>query len=432
MPPLVLRAMGTALLVVHLTQSASAQMHETVPDTLRLDAVLAELYASPVLRAARLGANALATEADASDAWPDPSISLAVQPFPVFTARGAQRSQLRVEQMLPWPGTLSRRRAVAESAAHIADTEVTVQAADLDLEATEAYIRLGRVQAVETVLRRYKIRLGAFAEAAAVRYEVGRGPQAAILRLQLEAGGLDARLLPLAAQRQLAVSTLARLLDQPELETASVSIAPIMLPHSADSVRAAALFLRPEIAVLDAWAARAKAEISLAERAFFPAIGANITYFDIAAGDIPASADGRNALAVGVTVKIPLDRSSRRANLEAARLRAVQVVAQREALETAIATSVTAHLHHAHHEYEALLLYRNRLLPQAETTVESTLAAYTTGQADFLTLLDAERARFELHIAEAEAETRYLIAAARLARALGLASIYDLSATSHD
>jgi outer membrane protein TolC len=197
---------------------------------------------------------------------------------------------------------------------------------------------------------------------------------------------------------------------------------------AADSIFATALFLRPELAVLDAWAARTNAEISLAEWAFYPAIGASLTYFDIASGDIPASADGRNALAVGFTVKVPLDRSSRRADLQAARLRAAQITAEREALETAIVTSVTAHLHHAHHEYEALQLYRTRLLPQAETTVESTLAAYTTGQADFLTLLDAERARFELHIAEAEAETRYLIAAARLARALGVPSVYDLGA----
>ncbi len=428
MHPLFPRVIGVAVLAIHLTQAPSAQTQEATPDTLRLEAVLAELYASPVLRAARLGANALASEANGADAWPDPTVSFAVQPFPVYTARGAQRSQLRVEQMLPWPGTLSRRLAVAESAAHIAETEVTVQAADLALEATEAYIRLGRVEAIETILRRYGTRLEAFTEAAAVRYEVGRGTQAAILRLQLEAGGLEARLLPLAAQRQLAGATLARLLDQPELVRASVSIAPIVLPMAADSIFATALFLRPELAVLDAWAARTNAEISLAEWAFYPAIGASLTYFDIASGDIPASADGRNALAVGFTVKVPLDRSSRRADLQAARLRAAQITAEREALETAIVTSVTAHLHHAHHEYEARQLYRTRLLPQAETTVESTLAAYTTGQADFLTLVDAERARFELHIAEAEAETRYLIAAARLARALGVPSVYDLGA----
>ncbi len=400
--------------------------HEAAPDTLRLDTVLGGLFTSPVLRAARLEAGALSANAGASDAWPDPSIGVVVQPFPIYTARGAQRSQLRVEQMLPWPGTLSRRRDVAEGDARIAEAEVSVRAAMLALEATEAYIQLAEVQAIESILRRYKIRLDAFAEAAAVRYEVGRGPQAAILRLQLEAGGLEARLLPLASERQLATSTLARLLNEPELERRPVAILPVSLPHDADSVRAMALRRRPEEAVLAASIVKAEAEIALAEHAFYPEIGANLTYFDIAGGDIPPNADGRNALAIGFTVKVPLDRSSRRANVEAARLRASQIAAEREALETAIATSVDAHLHHAKHELEAVELYRDRLLPLAETTVESTLTAYTTGQADFLTLLDAERARFELQIAEAEAEARYLTAAARLARALGLSSIYDL------
>jgi len=81
---------------------------------------------------------------------------------------------------------------------------------------------------------------------------------------------------------------------------------------------------------------------------------------------------------------------------------------------------------------DALRLYRTRLLPQAETTVESTLTAYTTGQTDFLTLLDAERVRFELRLAEAEAEARTLIALARLARAVGVASLYDLPGHAHE
>ncbi|MDX1419387.1 MAG: TolC family protein, partial [Rubricoccaceae bacterium] len=319
------------------------------------------------------------------------------------------------------------RRAVAEAEAGVVEAEAGVLAAELALEAQEAYIALARVQAVDALVRDYRARLDAFAEAAAVRYEVGRGPQAAILRVQLEAGRLDARLSTLDAEGRLARATLARLLDHPALPGQPVAAAPAEAPLADSALVARALRLRPETAVLEAAARQAAAEEALSEIARYPEVGVHATYFDIADADLPATADGRDAVGLGVTVRVPLDQASRRARIEAARLRAAQVETQQEALTTAITTHVEAHLHHAHHERDALLRYRRQLLPQAETTVESTLAAYTTGQADFLALLDAERTRFELRVAEAETEARYLTALARLARALGVPSLYDLA-----
>ena len=55
----------------------------------------------------------------------------------------------------------------------------------------------------------------------------------------------------------------------------------------------------------------------------------------------------------------------------------------------------------------------------ANATVESTLSAYTTGEADYLAFLDTERTRFEIGLAAADARHRLLLAAAALYRALG-------------
>ena len=432
MPTIFQRAMGAALLVAHLAHPVLAQSPAAAPDTLRLEAVLAELHTSPQLRAARLGASALATEAVVSDAWPDPSISLAIQPFPILTARGSQRLQFRVEQMLPWPGTLSRRRDVAEGNAAIANAEVDVFLADLSLQVQQAYIRLERVQAIDALIRGFQERLGTFAEAAAIRYEVGRGPQAAILRLQLESNRLETRLLGLDAERHLARSTLARLIDRPDLVADAVVVDPVALPVFDSVLVSFARRERPERDVLDARAQRHEAEIELAKRAFYPDIGASFTYFDIHADEALPTGDGRDALAIGLSIKIPLDRASRQSRLEAARMRAAQVEAQLEAFDAEIETQIEALRFAAAQERDQLALYRTRLHPQAQLTIESTLATYTTGQADFLTLLDAERARFELQIGEAEAEARYATIAAQLARALGLPSLYALSTTTYE
>ena len=95
-------------------------------------------------------------------------------------------------------------------------------------------------------------------------------------------------------------------------------------------------------------------------------------------------------------------------------------------------THIEGHLAHARHERDALRLLRDRLIPQAQTTIASTQSAYTVGQVDFLDLLDAERALFELRLAEADAQARYLMAAAHLARALGLPSFTALAGPYDD
>lgn len=397
-------------------------------DTLRLDAVLAALDASPELRASRLGADARAAAAEAAGAWPDPTAGVTVQPFPLVTARGAQRSAWRVEQPIHWPGTRRLRRASAGFGAEIAAAESDVLAADLALEAQEAYIQLARVQASERLIRQYQQRLGAFAEAAAVRYEVGRGPQASILRAQLEGGRLDSRLFALEANRHLALSMLARLLDRPDLRVGSVVVEEPALPETDSLLLTLARRQRAEYDALAAAEAQAQTDIALAQKAFYPELGVGVTYYDIADRDVPMTADGADALALSVSVRVPLDRSSRRARLAASRLRAEQIGARQDALDTAVQTHIDGHLAHARHERDALLLLRNRLIPQAQTTVASTQSAYTVGQVDFLDLLDAERALFELRLAEADAQARFLIAAAQLARALGLPSFSALSA----
>ena len=77
-------------------------------------------------------------------------------------------------------------------------------------------------------------------------------------------------------------------------------------------------------------------------------------------------------------------------------------------------------------EKRQLALFRETLIPQAETSFESTLSAYNTGTASFLELLDAERTLFTLRLDEAATSARYLQTLAALERALGVASLEDL------
>ena len=414
-PPLVARAVLLACLAA-LAVPARAQ----APDTLRLDAVLDAVYAgNPTLAAARLDARALARRGDQVSALPDPTASVMVAPYPILTARGTQRSQWRVEQMLPWPGTLGLRRDAADAAAEAARLGADQVALDLARDATRAYADLVRTQEAADVVRSFQARLDAFAEAAAVRYEVGRGPQGAILQVQLERQRLAERLIDLDRQRDAAVQVLARVLDRPGLTVGRVVTPPAALPD-ADDLDALALDLRPEVAAAQARIDQAEVDVALAKRAYYPDLGVGVVYTDIAEADAPPTATGRDALGLMASVRIPLGRDRLRAGVQEAELRQQAARVRLEATRTAIQTGLADALSDARRAAEAVALYRDTLLPLSLTTVESALAGYTTGTVDFLAFLDAERARFQVQLGLVDARARLLDAAADLARAVGL------------
>ena len=416
-PPPVARAVLLAgLAALAFAPATRAQ----APDTLRLDAVLDAVYAgNPTLAAARLDARALARRGDQVSALPDPTASVMVAPYPILTARGTQRSQWRVEQMIPWPGTLGLRRDAADAAAEAARLGADATALDLARDATRAYADLVRTQEAADVVRSFQARLDAFAEAAAVRYEVGRGPQGAILQVQLERQRLAERLIDLDRQRDAAVQVLARVLDRPGLTVGRVVTPPAALPD-ADDLDALALDLRPEVAAAQARIAQAETAVALARQAYYPDLGVGVVYTDVAPADAPPTATGRDALGLMASVRIPLGRGRLRAGVQEAELRQQAARVRLEATRTAVQTDLADALSDARRAAEAVALYRDTLLPLSLTTVESALAGYTTGTVDFLAFLDAERARFQIQLGLVDARARLLDAAADLARAVGL------------
>lgn len=423
-----------ALLACALLVAVSGVARAQAPDTtsLRLDALLAEATAAnPTLQVARLETAARAQVSAQVGSLPDPTASVTVLPYPLATGGGSQRSEWSVMQMMPWPGTLALRERAANFAAETAGYEADALALDLALQVKQAYYTLYRLQRTDALVRSFAERLGAFTEATAVRYEVGRGPQGAVLQVQLERERLRERLLDLDARREAALQTLARLTDRPDLVLAgTLVLEPPPLPGTDAALADVALRLSPEVHALEAAEARAETEVALAEKAFYPDLGLGLMFMDMTGGGMMEMGAGeRIASGVGfmVSARIPLQRDRLRAQLEEARLRQAQVNARQAALETAITTQLADLAYAARREAETLALFRDRLLPQAQATVESVLAAYTTGEADYVAFLDAERSRFQVQLGLEEALGRYLDATARLERALGGTALLDLA-----
>ena len=401
---------------------------EGQPSTAFLDlaAVKAEVLArNPSLRARHLEAQALGTLAAQVSAWPDPMVSATYQPYPLYTARGRQRSQWRLEQAVPLPRTRRLTGEIASLRAESAELEVKAYAEDLVLEAKQAYFELYRAQEHLRHVEDFQRRLLAFEDAAAAQFEVGAGPQQAILKAQLEKNTLALRMLELAARRSSALSGLERMLDRSLPDSVTVQVAlPPRLPAAAENLVELARQSRSESAALRAVRSREEKSIELARMAFLPDFGVHLAYFDIAAD--PGS--GRDALAAGLSVRLPVHRPRRRARLQEAAIRQRQAEAQLDAFGSELRSGIHDLVRRFRLERDQLDQYDNLLIPQAESAMEAALAAYTTGRTDFLNLLDSQRLLFTLQMNREDTFVGCLTLAAALERTLGIESLESLLA----
>lgn len=421
-----LRALGRFAVFCLLTATlAQAQPATAPPAVLRLDDLLRDMHASnPALRAARLEAAAQATRPRQVSALPDPSVAVSYRPFAVDGLDGVIPPQVMVEQMIPYPG---KRRLAAEVAAYgaeMAGYDADELLLELAYEVKTAYYELYRIQEQDRLIRQFQAQIGDFEEAAVARYEVGTGMQQAILKAQLERNALERRRLELAAERRMLLQRLARLTNQPRLAAAPDSLV-VERPDIDVAARVnptEALDARPGVKAIEAGLGMAEAEIERAKKEYRPDFMIGAGFMDMMAmdGSVAPLDDLDKRFGVSFGVVIPLQRGRRDAALEEARVRRSQYEARLEAIRTEIATEVNGLRNRLHEEEKALALYVNTLVPQAETTLEATLSAYTTGRTDFLDLLDAQRMLFDLHMdyeatAGAVRKTR-----AMLERALGV------------
>ncbi|MEM1094687.1 MAG: TolC family protein [Bacteroidota bacterium] len=394
-----------------------------------LGEILAQVSAAhPTLTAAQLRADALALRTRQVPLWPDPEVGLTVMPLPVFTAKGAQRSQWQVRQQVPYLG--QRDAQVAHAAALAAEAEATVgmHRADLLQMAKDAYYTLFLTQMHRTDLQAFAEEVAQFEQAATAQYEVGEGGQQAILMAQIERNRLGQRLLEQERRAEHARSVLAQLVGRPlwRLAEASVEALPLLEADTSASLMGIAQAHRSEWQMFDQAQAQARLREQLVGYEAKPSFSAHVRYIDVADSGFPEAATGRDALAVGVNVAVPLQRSRLRADRDEAKVWQRHVEAERELLALRVATDIDRHLSDLRLAQQQIELYLGTLIPQATTTVEATLAAYTAGKIDFINLLDARRTLLSLHMDHHNALVGYLKAVAALERTLGVDRLADV------
>jgi len=375
-------------------------------DSLSLSTVLrAAAEHNPRLHAAELQTQSLDTRADQVQPLPDPTVSVSYFARPIVTAQGEQRSQWRVQQPIPAPGTQRLQREVAKLNADgaRASGEMVEQSIAVDLYAT--FYTLYRIQEHIRLIERFQSDLDQFETVALAQYEAGTESQASVLKAQIDRQRLDLRLEQLRADYASASNRLATLTGQPSLDQMSL---PIAQPDYLDVPAEAVPTNRPEIEVLRSDIEKAERRTDLARKARWPSFSVGLQYFDIAETGLTPMMDGRDALAVSAGISMPLWTGSTRAKIREAEIDRRRAATDLDTFELEVRTRKAALREQLVRQYSQLRQLRETLIPKAEMTVESALSSYQTGKSGFLDLLDAQRTLFQLQQDRATLFSRYL------------------------
>ena len=411
------RFLSVCALIGALPGMASAQTREAARSDATLASLVAELSTNnPELAAARREVDMRVARIAPAGAPPDPTVSVgymsgfARPPFFPSSATPNAFREVGVSQEIPYPGKLSLRSRIAAVDADAARWTLEDTRLQLAAELKAMYFEYQFATRSLDIVRRNRELLDQFRQIAESRFSVGQAIQQDVLKAQLEISGLIERTTVLERQRDALRARINGLLyrEQTAPLNPELPFAALPLPPDAAPLRAQALERYPALKRDEQQIAKAQQQLSLARREYFPDFGVNVRAQQ-PAGDMPWM------YGVDVMVTVPLfwQRKQRpmvaeaAAGLEAGRRMRDTTVARAEAMVGELHVNATS-------AKRLMDLYSGSVLPQARLTLESALASYRVGKAEFLTVLTDFMSVLTYEIGLEEQRTQYHVALAGL------------------
>ncbi len=409
-------------------KSVEASERNTLPRSSRsdrsprflLDEVISEVLSNnPSLKSARANWEARKQRVPQARAWEDPRVGVDVTAarFVRVSPNSFSDEKLMLEQTIPVTGKNRLRADAAGAEAFSAFQEFHRRELDLMARTRTAYFQLINAGKQVELTRKNIGLLKQFSEITRAKYEVGAQSQADVLQVETELGKLEETVFDFQRQISDAETQLNTLMNRPAQSPLALPAAENFQPVelSWENIEAFALTNRPELFIAQRKIEAAQARLELARRDWWPD-----PTFRIEADRYNQASQIASEVIVGVSINLPwFNRKkydgairenknmleSAEHDLEAARTETLGIV------KNALKKVQTFHRHSE--------LFRSKLLPLAQATLNSKRLNYETDKANFLDLLTAQRTLQDVESMYWNHLTDYQIAVAELEALVG-------------
>jgi outer membrane protein TolC len=293
-------------------------------------------------------------------------------------------------QRFPLAGKRSLRGEIARQSTEIDEASAEEVWWAVRTEAAQAFYELYRIDRQIDVVRSTLGLLDDFETVALSRYSAGAGPQADVLRAGVALARMEADLERFNSLRTGVASRLNALMNRSAstpVPTPELPPLPSALP-AAEALAGWARETRPAVRALHLAVNRAESNAELASKAIWPDLTVGVQY---GLGRMEGDARSMGGASVGFSLPIYAGKRQKKLREEAAAMESLARARLDDAL-LSIDSEVAGVLAELDRARTLLRLYREDVLPQARTAVESSLSSYRVGAVDFMALLDAQMA----------------------------------------
>lgn len=413
--PKQLRKVVAVVLLLNLgTALAAESLAPDGPPGATVESLLEAARArNPEFASMRFEADAARERPESAGAFPDPSLRIELMDItnggmtsPSLLPSRVGETKYTFMQMLPWFGKRAAMRDAAEAESRAVASRAQGAWLEIAMKVKSAYAQYYLAHENERLVREVLDLMARLETVAQARYAGGLTAQQDAIRAQVEITTMRTDLIMIEAERRRVAARLNALVGRP-------IVARLAEPRRARPIPVPA---RLQLADLqDRIAARnplVAAEAARVESATRMLDGTYLNrYPDVTLGVAPTQMGNKiGQWEVMFEVSIPLQQGSRRAKEREAQAMLDAARARREAAANTAAGDLGEAVAGLEAARRTETLIASSLLPQAELTFQSALAAYENGKVDFATLLDAQRqilrARQEGLKAQAEAQMR--------------------------
>ncbi len=393
-----------------LSVAANSVWAEAQSDVLK-NIIAEALENNPEIKASEARWDVFTSRVKQAGTFDDPMLMLKIQNGLIrdplsFDQENMTSKVIGISQMVPFFGKRELRRESAQLDADASQQAIEERRVALRRMVAETWFRLYFADRSLEIVDKNIATLDVLNRFSETMYGVGKGLQQDVLRGQVERSKMEDMKLSIQQQRRSLEALMNILLYRP----ADSIVPPIpeatldLVTLSQQELEDLALENRPQLRSLSLQIDKAAVGRKLAEKEFYPDFTFSLEYMQREATTM--GSEGDDMYSLGVSFNLPFQRERRHAMLAEAEAENRMARQDLAMLKNQIRFDVADALARMERSRKMVELYREGLLPQAENSVESALAAYQVGKADFMNVLDSQMKlnNFERDYYEAIAE----------------------------
>ncbi|MBC8371722.1 MAG: TolC family protein [Planctomycetes bacterium] len=356
----------------------------------------AALNANGDIIAAKARYNAALQKSQIVGSLPEPMLMLGGFIQPVETRNGPMDFKVGLSQRFPWQARLDsmtdqQRYAAQSLAAAVVDKQLRLRQQLTDMWAKRILLdrKISLTEAQLSVMRHIE-------DLVMAKFESGRASQSKVLRTQLATTKLEDKVFALMAAADLLDS---KIYAASNFDVTQVDWSDQQYPLSGFTTRDFSGYtVRPRLLQIELQMQAAASAVKVANLASMPDFNVGVDYTMIGDGNPSMATSGDDAIGVQLSFALPFGNRP----YEAIKMQAKQMqqslrfklLQATRNLDAEITNSLTL----GDDAQRRVELYRDKLIPRAESTIEATLQAFTSNQASLQDVLDVSTLILEYKI----------------------------------